>query len=432
MSDPAVAPVRTEVTQVYVPPALPSWPLMMMFAAVPLWWVLGGWYLMWPFFGLFLGLLMLVRGRIRMPAGSTYWVIFLGLVLVSATRLDRVTAVLTYGLRFGHMITAFLVGVYVYTLAREGMSWRRLMAPVCWFWLGMVLLGWMGVLWPTFTTASPVEILLPDSIAGERFMQAMVHLHFTEFNALGRQPIYRTAAPYPYTNNWGTAFALLIPFLLAYLTSVRRGPMRVVLLVSLPFALVPAFLTLNRGMFIGLFAGMAYLVLRALARGEVRYVLPIAGLVGVGWLVSLVIPVGTLISERTGRTDSTSDRADLYVQTWNAVLNSPLLGFGVSNKVDTTHAAEPLGTQGQFWQVMYSYGIPAVLCSLLLLVVLTRRLGAAVSPAGRWLSTIPVIGLVITPFYGYTDPNMSIMFFAVGLGLAALDGPVNRDGARTR
>jgi O-antigen ligase len=142
--------------------------------------------------------------------------------------------------------------------------------------------------------------------------------------------------------------------------------------------------------------------------------------------VTLFIPVIDLITNRTSTTDTTSDRFDLYVQTWAAVMHSPLLGYGQPNAVDTTHAAEPLGTQGMIWQVLYSHGIPATICLYLLFAVIARRLAAAVTPAGLWLSALPVIAVIVTPFYSFIDPNMSVLFFAVALGLAAVDGPINR------
>ena len=40
-----------------------------------------------------------------------------------------------------------------------------------------------------------------------------------------------------------------------------------------------------------------------------------------------------------------------------------------------------------------------------------------------------MIALVMTPFYGFTDINLSVMFFGIGLALAAIDGPVNRERA---
>ena len=406
---------------------LPVWPLFAMFGMLPVWWGLGIFYFAWPLMGVALLALLTVRGSIRLPAGTALWLIFLGIVAVSGTQLERVTSLLTFGLRLGHLGTGLIVGVYVYNLVRDGTSWRRVTNPLALYFLGMVALGWLGVLVPSLSLPSPFELALPQSVASERYIQDITHLDATEFNRLSANPIYRPTAPYPYTNNWGTAYCFLVPFVLAYLMSVRRGPVRAALLVALPFSLVPAFLTLNRGMFIGLGAGVLYLMGREALKGRIRMLVPIAGLLVVGWFVTLFIPVVALVTNRTSTTDTNKDRFDLYAQTWAALMRSPLLGFGQPGSVDTTHAAEPLGTQGMVWQLLYSHGIPATFCFFLLLLVLARRMSAAVTPAGLWLSALPVIAAVITPFYAFIDPNMSVLCFAIGLGLAALDGPVNRD-----
>lgn len=410
---------------------LPLWPLYGMFALMPLWWALGIWYFAWPVFGVVLFVLLAVRGHVRLPAGTALGLIFLGLVAVSATRLGEPSSLIVFTLRYGHLLTAFLVGLYVYNAARDGRPWASIAVPVCLFWLGMVALGWFGVLAPTFSSPSPFQMVLPQGLASERFITDIARLDATEFNPQSSNPIYRPAAPWPYTNNWGTACCFLVPFVLAYLSAVKTGALRVALLVSLPLALVPAFLTLNRGMFIGLGTGVLYLLGRELLRGRLRLLVPVGGLLLVGWLVTLFIPVTEMISNRTSTTDTNTDRFDLYVQTWDAVTHSPLLGFGQPNSVDTTTAAEPLGTQGMIWQVLYSHGIPATICLYLLLAVLARRLSAAVTPAGMWLSALPVIAVVVTPFYSYIDPNMSTLFAGIALGLAAVDGPVNR-GAPSR
>ena len=407
-------------------PPLPTWPLLAMFGLMPLWWALGGFYLGWSAFGLVLLGLMVTRGRVALPAGTACWLVLLALVLLSFTRLERATAYLTSGLRLGFMVTALIVCVYVYNLVRDGVPWAQVLRPLGWYWLGVVALGWLAVLAPRFQLTTPVELVLPGSMSGERFIQALTHVRANEFNPVSRAPIYRTAAPYPYTNNWGTAYALLVPCVLAYLTSVRTGKFRVALLVSLPLSMVPAFMTLNRGMFLGLGAGLTYLGLRALVRGNAKLIASIGGLVLLVWVVSLVVPVQELIDNRVSSTDTNVDRMDLYVRTLQAVERSPLLGYGAPNSVDTTLAEEPLGTQGMIWQVLYSHGIPALVAFLAWLVLIAKRLAGAVSPAGQWLSTIPVIALVVIPVYAYIDPNMSVIFFAVGAGLAAVSGPVNR------
>ena len=420
-------PAATTTTWEIRPPDLPVWPLYAMFGLVPLWWGLGVWYFVFPFFGVLLFILMATRGRIRRPTGTSLWLILLALVLISAIGLGGATTAMVFALRQGHVVTGFLAGVYVYNLARDGVPWPRIAGPLILYWLAVVGLGWFGVLAPTFSMPSPFALLLPDGLAGERYVQALTSLDATEFNPWSQNPIYRPAAPFPYTNNWGTAYCFLVPFVLACLTAVRDRRVRTVLLVSLPLSVVPAFLTLNRGMFIGLGAGVLYLLGREIARGRVRLMLPIAVLVLVGWIVTLFIPVTELISNRTSTTDSTRDRLDLYAQTWTAVLKSPLIGHGAPASVDTTFAAEPLGTQGMLWQLLYSHGIPATVVFYLILAVVARRTATAVTRTGLWLSALPVIAAVITPFYAYIDPNMAVLCCGIALALAAVDGPVGRD-----
>lgn len=406
--------------------ALPLWPLYVMFGLMPIWWLLGGLYLFWPLFAAVLGILLVSRGRVVLPSGALAWLALIGIMAVSATQLPKVSGFFGFGLRLGFAVSALIVYLYVYNAARSGVSWHRLFRPLCFFWLGMVALGWIGIFAPKFALTTPVEMLMPSSISGERMIKALTHSHATEFSALSSNPYYRTAAPYPYTNNWGTGFDILLPCMVAYLTSIRRGVLRIMLIVSLPLSLLPAFMTLNRGMFVGIGAGLLYLGLRALMRGDVRLIASIGAVGVLAGLATLVIPVDDLISNRVENTDSTSDRFDLYGQTIVAVLKSPVIGYGAPTTVDTTHGVEPLGTQGQMWLVMYSHGIPALLLFLSFFALVAWRLSAAVTPSGKWLSVVPVIAIVITPFYGYFDINLSVMFFAIGLGMAAVDGPINR------
>ena len=386
----AVATVEPGVRdpRVWTPhtPDLPVWPLTVMFALMPLWWLLGAWYFVWPFFGLAMFVLLATRGRVRLPAGTALWLILLAVIALSVTRLDRITQLFVFRLRFGHLLTAFIVGVYVYNLARDKVPWARIAEPLMIFWLGMVVLGWLGVLAPKFSLPSPFELVMPERVAGERFIIDIAHLDSTEFNPRSDNPIYRPAAPYPYTNNWGTAYCFLVPVVLAYLMSVRRGGMRLVLLISLPLSIVPAFLTLNRGMFIGLGAGVLYLLGREIARGRVRLMLPIGAILLAGWIVTLFIPVVDLITNRTSTTNTTSTASTCTGRPGRRWRIRRCSGFGQPNSVDTTHAAEPLGTQGMIWQVLYSHGIPATICLYLLFAVIARRLAPAVTPAGLWLS----------------------------------------------
>ncbi|MFC7547014.1 O-antigen ligase family protein [Plantactinospora sp. GCM10030261] len=398
-----------------------------MFGLVPLWWALGAFYLVWPLFGALLLAYLIRRGRVVLPSGTPWWLVFLALAVLSASQLGRSSAGLSLALRLAFHITALVVAVYVYTAARELTPWRRILRPLCLFWLALVLLGWVGVVLPQLSLTTPTESLLPAGITQAPFINDMVHLHASEYSPRALNPTYRPSAPYPYTNNWGSTYALLVPCVLGYLLSVRTGPLRLVLMVSLPLSLPPAFLTLNRGMFLSLGAGLLVLAGRAIRRGQVRVVGTVLAVAVLGWLATLLIPVGELIEQRTSTSDTTVDRASLYREVLRSIVDSPLLGYGAPVTVDTTSANAPVGTQGQFWLVMFSHGIPALCCFVAWFVVVAARLARARSAAGQWLAVVPVIGLVQLPFYGLNFHNLSAAFFAVGLALAAVDGPVRRE-----
>jgi hypothetical protein len=409
-----------------VPSRLPVWPLLLMFGLTPLWWVLGAFYLCWPLFGAVLLLLLITRGRIVLPPATGWWVAFLALAALSATQVIRPAELMTLGLRFAFYLTALLVLLYAYTAAREGTSWGRLLAPLCMFWLAIIVLGWIGVLAPTFEASTLMEALLPAGLRVTPFLNDMVHLHAAEYNPLSLHPTFRPSAPFPYTNNWGSTYALLLPCVAGYIATGRRGPLRPILMVSLPLSLPPAYLTLNRGMFISLGAGLALLAARALWRGNARVVLSIVALTVLGWLASLLIPVGELISERVETSATTTDRMGLYREVLAQVVSSPLLGFGAPHRVDTTSAQVPVGTQGQLWMVLFSHGIPALICFLGWFVLVSGRLGRARSVVGQWLAVVPVIALIQVPFYGLTYQNLSVVMLAAGVAMAAIGGAVNR------
>jgi len=406
---------------------LPVWPLLAMFGVVPLLWVAGLFYLAWPLFGLLLiGVLAARRESVALPAGTGLWIVFCALAVLSAGLLPSGSAVLVAGLRLAFYVTAPVVGLYVYTALREGQPWGRLFRPLCLFWLALVLLGWLGVLFPRLSATSPMEALLPGGLARNPFMNDLVHLRTTEFSADAAQPIYRPAAPFAYTNTWGSTWALLVPCVIAYLLSVPRGRLRMVLLVSLPLSLPPAYLTLNRGMFVSLGAGLAVLSARGIARRQTKVVASVVAAIGLAGIAALVIPVGDLIAARTSSSDTTTDRLSLYHEALVMAQHAPLLGYGGPVTVDTTTANAPVGTQGQFWQVLVSHGVPALLIFLAWFLVVAVRLGRAVSPAGQWLATVPVVAAVQLPFYGMTFHNLSVLFYAGGLAMAAVDGPVRR------
>jgi hypothetical protein len=400
------------------PPRLPIWPLAAMFGLVPLWWLTGAFYLGWPLLGALLFALLVIRGRVPLPPAAGIWLLFLAVVVVSATQLQSPASVLTFGLRLAFYVTALVVGVYVYAVARERADLVAVLVPLCAFWFALVALGWLGVLAPRFALATPVEVLLPGGIARNPFIRDMVHLATAEYSERSLNPIYRPAAPFAYTNNYGSAYAMTLPCVVAFTMLRRRGALRWALLATLPLSLVPAFLTLNRAMFLSIGAGLAVLGVRAALRGNVRVAASIVGVVVIGGLTTLFIPIAELIGNRVESSDTNTDRLSLYVEVIRRVKESPWLGYGAPVNVDTVTAQAPIGTQGQLWMVLFSHGVPALLCFLAWFVAAALICARATSAAGQWLSVVPVVCLVQIPFYGMANQNLAVAFFAVAFAMA--------------
>lgn len=416
---PTTEPARpADVAPAPAPPRLPLWPLAAMFGLVPLWWVAGSFYLGWPLLGALLFTLLATRGRVPLPPAIGIWLLFLAIAVASASRLTSLTSVPTFVLRLAFYLTALVVAIYVYAVTRERPDQAVVLVPLCAFWFSLVALGWLGVLIPRFELTTPLEILLPPGVSGVPFINDMVHLSTAEYSARSLNPIYRPAAPYAYTNNYGSAYAMTLPCVVAFTMLRRRGLLRWLLLASLPLSLVPAFFTLNRAMFLSLGVGLAVLGVRAALRGNVRVAASIAGVVVLGGVASLFIPVAEMIGNRVESSDTNTDRLSLYSEVLRRVGDSPWLGYGAPMDVDTVSADAPIGTQGQLWMVLFSHGVPALLCFLAWFVAAALICARARSAAGQWLSIVPVICLVQVPFYGMANQNLAVAFFAVAFAIA--------------
>ena len=94
-----------------------------------------------------------------------------------------------------------------------------------------------------------------------------------------------------------------------------------------------------------------------------RRQLSVALLIGAAIAVGIAIsPLGNIVQSRVGSEHSSnSSRASLYQQSFTGVARSPLLGYGSpqpSTSGGTGHAH--VGTQGQFYLILVSHGIPGL------------------------------------------------------------------------
>ena len=90
--------------------------------------------------------------------------------------------------------------------------------------------------------------------------------------------------------------------------------------------------------------------------------------VAIAVIAAIVVlsPLSGIIHDRlTSQKNSNGTRSTLYQEAINGVATSPLFGFGSPRASQQTVGSNArVGTQGQFYLVLFSHGIPATLCYL--------------------------------------------------------------------
>ncbi|WP_311246184.1 O-antigen ligase family protein [Microbacterium sp. WCS2018Hpa-23] len=403
-------PVRT---------ALPRWPFTAMLAFFPLWWVLGFAEMAWiPLAGCMV-VLMVRRGGIQVPRGFAIWLMFIVLMCASVIGIDTSGRLIGFVYRALLYIMITVVFVYVYN-ARETLTMRYVLGVLTLFWLWAVLGGFAGIIAPEFSFRTPMSYVLPQGLQANELIGEMVVRRLTQYNPdswLALDP--RPSAPFLYTNGWGNVYSITLPMVVAYLTLIPRGRRFWLLIAAIPLSLIPAFLTLNRGMFIGLAVAAAYLFFRFALAGRLRAVALLSVIGVIAGIAAVALDVGSKLTDRVETSSSTEDRANLYEETFVRTLQSPLFGYGAP-RPSFTDGAPSAGTQGHLWMVMFSHGFPALICFLLALVWMFFATARASSTAMLVLHTVQLVILVEVFFYGVLPNGLILTFPAAALAMREL------------
>jgi polysaccharide biosynthesis protein PslJ len=409
---------------------LPSWPLLALFVGFPVWWLLGLGALIWPLLALPMLGALVIRGRLRVPAGFIIWLGFLLWMLGSGIQLDSAERVIGWAYRASLYFAATVVFLYVYNTQRTRLPPRTLALTLTIFWLFVVAGGYLGMARPNGSFTTPVELLLPGGLVANGFVKALVHPSFaqTAGASLGVAP--RPQAPFTYTNEWGANFALLVPMVFTAMSRTRTEGGRLVLGLLLPVGMIPAALSLNRGLFLSLGAGLLYAALRYAIRGRVK---PLIGITVVACVAAAVFAIGPakdLLQERVANSATNQTRAALYLETIDRVKSSPILGFGAPRPSEDTPGAPSAGTQGQLWMVLFSHGYPGAALYVgwyLWALWRTRRGHTAVA---FWAHVTVFIGLVQLPYYGALPAQLVIVMIATAMAMREEEVVPQPDRAR--
>jgi len=395
---------------------LPRWPLTAMFALFPVWWLLGPGEAVWIPLAALMLVLLRRHGRIRAPRGLGIWLLFLLWMMCSVIGID------TGGRLFGFLFRALLyvsvtvVFLYVYN-ARATLTARYVLGVLTVFWLIVVMGGYLGVFWPLFSIQTPLGAVLPSWLSSNDLVQEMIVRRATQYSPNAWTLIDpRPSAPFLYTNGWGNAYSVLTPLVIAYLVTVRRERRFWYLLPIVPLSFVPAFLTLNRGMFLGLALALAYVLLRSLIGGNARALAAVAALALAAGGAWATLPVAERLDHRVEVSSSTTDRAALYVEAVERTLQQPVFGYGAP-RPSVTAGAPSVGTQGQFWMVMFSHGIPGVVLFMGWLVFAYVRTLRARDPVGLACNTVLLVTLVESLYYGIMTTGLMVAMLAAAVAL---------------
>jgi len=411
---------------------LPRWPFAAMFALFPVWWLLGLGETAWIALAAVMLVFLVRRRRIRMPRGLAIWLMFLVWMGVSAIEIDTPDRMVGFVYRALLYLTVTVIFLYVYN-AGDSLSRRYVMGVLTVFWLIVIAGGYVGVLFPLLSIQTPLGLVIPPSIGSNELVQDMVVRSVSQYNPDGwAQLDPRPSAPFLYTNGWGNAYSMLSPIVIAYLVEVRRERRFWWLLTAIPVSLVPAFLTLNRGMFLGLGLALVYVAVRLFMRGSVRALLGLIALVAVIAVAFATLPITERLTHRVESSPSASDRADLYQETFERVLESPVFGYGAP-RPSATEGAPSVGTQGQFWMVLFSHGFPGAAFFMGWLVWAYIRSIRERDPVGLALNAVLLVVVVESLYYGIMTAGLAIAMIAAALAMRPpARTPANAAGGPTR
>lgn len=386
----ASSSARTQVGPLSAPPEPPvtgryaALPLTLLLVAFPAWWLLGLGTLIFPIIAAVMGWLLLRRGNVAVPPGFGIWFLFLLSLVVSGTMLgadprgalpESVVGLLPgYGLRLVEYVSATVIVLYVYNLSELELPTRRLVRLLGLMFCLTVAGGFLGMLAPTFALTSPVELLLPQNVRSDLFVQSLVHPAAAQLHEVFGYLTPRPAAPWGYTNVWGNNLSILLPWFVVGFVLSRRVAHRWVALAVVAACLVPAVYSLNRGLWLGLGVTALYVLTRAVLAGRL-VVIGLSALAAVALLVALIAtPLSTVLSARMDNGHSDQIRVFTTEVTMDAAAQSPVLGFGstrsaigsaqtiaVGQSEDCQLCGNPtLGSNGQVWLVLISQGYVGV------------------------------------------------------------------------
>ncbi|MEU7993493.1 O-antigen ligase family protein [Rothia amarae] len=405
--------VRSSVDSAYSKiPALPAWPLYTLLYGFPLIWALGLGQFAPTILAIIMVFYMAVRRNILVYKTQWIWFALIFWCVVSTVSLHGGSDILAWGLRWVNILNVGIYGVYFFN-ARTSITNQGLMGGLVTVWYTVVILGYLALLFPEFRLTTPMSFLLPGGLKQNELVRDYVMPPLAEIQLPwgAPEPYIRPSAPFPYANSWGLAFTFLTPVVIATLMAADKLRTKIILGISIILGLVPAIATSNRGMFIGLGIAVVYVVLRYVLSGNLKvafYSVVAAALAVAGLFASGAI---AKILGRQEYSDSTGGRASLYQATWDAVMQSPVVGYGTSRM--NVSIGISMGTQGYLWALMFCFGLVGLALFVIFMLSSIISTWDVQSAAGLWIHSVPVTAICVFIFYSFDIMQMTAMMLCL-------------------
>jgi polysaccharide biosynthesis protein PslJ len=399
-----------------------GWPLYALCYGYPLWWILGLAEFIWPVFGFFMLLsLTMRRDKIRFPKGFGLYLLFMAWMIVSAVNVSGSDKLIGFAYRLGLYSSAPLFGLYVFNAPKHALPNKAVVRAMFVFWVVVVGGGLLGLALPHLQITTLVARVLPGRLQNNPFVFNLVHPKTAQIQTFLGFPVPRPAAPFVFTNDWGGNFALLVPFVLAYWSENKRIARSGITRLLVPLSLLPVIFSLNRTLWACLGLIALYGGIRFGARQRVMAVIRAGFIVAVlGAAVFAFGPTHQLIAGRVEHPHSNQGRSILYNQSISLALQKPLLGYGGPQQSTTatkssTYKHPDVGTQGQFWTVLVSNGMPATFFFFGYFFYAMWQTRRAKSPLALWCHIVVLVALFQSPFYGLLASQIHLVFIAIAL-----------------
>ncbi|MDQ4004848.1 MAG: hypothetical protein M3135_00910 [Actinomycetota bacterium] len=413
MTTVAAPPVRVRTTRSLLPA---GWPLYALFGLYPVWWFLGIGAFLWPIMAVILAVGFVLRGeRLRAPRGFGIWILFLLWILGSSLMVEDPTSLIVWGYRVSLYFSGTALFLYIYNQPSWRMPAKNVLRALMAFWMLVVVGGFLGMAFPEASFHSPMEAVMPGGLLSNEWFHDLIHVSFAQVQSFLGYDLSRPSAPFAYTNEWGSALALLTPLVLAALATRTGRRLRLPIGLMMAAAVIPIVMSVNRGLWLSLGLGLAYAWYRLLGRGRVKGVAALGMIFLVVAVAIVVSPLGGVITDRLENPHSNEGRLTLYKEATDSVAGSPLIGYGVPRQSETQRTGPPVGTHGLIWMILVSHGIPAVLFFLgwfLWSLWATRRVPTSTA---FWANVTIFIALVQLAYYGMLPSQFQVLMVAAAL-----------------